>query len=333
MADTNDVGETILPKKSFTTYVSFVGGKDATGTVWVDEFIMTGSRGDLAGAMWNSTFVCPTGWYYWLPRTDGIVSHGYENTRLTTEESHTGLTSLMFDLPFDREVQDAFVGAKRVPLDNTVKPGDVVRISSWIKASELVPDSAARYPDGWSCGFTAMFFTATGNNAGFDVISGVDNHFKFPPVTEFDWTEYTLDVKVPEKAVAMAVRLHPYSRITGKLYWDDLTLKVIGKASDMKDNDKNSPLTFELGNNYPNPFNPSTTIEYSIPDAGRVTLEIFNILGQNVLTLVDEEQSRGRYQIMWDGKDKAGSLVGSGVYFYQLRTSKAVTVKKMILLK
>ena len=68
---------------------------------------------------------------------DIVISHGYENTRLTTAEAHSGVTSLMFDLPFDRDVHDAFIGAKRVPLDNTVKPGDVVRMSVWIKRSAL----------------------------------------------------------------------------------------------------------------------------------------------------------------------------------------------------
>jgi len=335
VADTNDVSETILPRESFTTIVSFVGGKDATGTVWVDEFIMSEKRGREAGAMWNSTFICPTGWFYWLPRTDDVVSRGYENTRLTSEEAHSGETSLMFYLPFDREVHDAFIGVKRIPLDNTVEPGDTVRVSVWIKATDLVPDSAAAYPLTWSCGFTPMFFKSADNNAGFDEIrtGTIDSHFEFPAVTEFDWTEYTMDYTIPEETGAMSVRLHPYTRFTGTIYFDDFTVKEIGETTDIEDNDKNTPLTFELGNNYPNPFNPTTTLEYSIPDAGRITLEIFNVLGQNVLTLVDEDQPRGRYQVMWDGKDKAGSLVGSGIYFYQLRTSKAVTVKKMVLLK
>ena len=72
-----------------------------------------------------------------------------------------------------------------------------------------------------------MFYRSTGNNAGYDVISGVDYHFKFPPVTEFDWTEYYLDVKVPEEAVAMAVRLHPYAKMTGTIYFDDLSVEKL----------------------------------------------------------------------------------------------------------
>ena len=80
VADTNAVGETILPEDSYTTIVSFVGGPNATGTVWVDDFIMADQRGAMWSAMWNDTFICPTGWFYWLPSTDGAISHGYENT-------------------------------------------------------------------------------------------------------------------------------------------------------------------------------------------------------------------------------------------------------------
>ena len=131
----------------------------------------------------------------------------------------------------------------------------------------------------------------------------------------------------------MSVRLHPYTRITGTIYFDDLTIKVIGTATDVDDSGNDLPFKFELANNYPNPFNPTTTISYSIPKADRVTLQIFNVLGQRVRTLVNIEQAAGRYQVQWNGKDEMGNAVGSGVYFYQLNTSRQVTVKKMVLIK
>ncbi len=261
----------------------------------------------------------------------------------------------MFDLPFDRDQGDAFIGAKRVWLDQsgyepgktgswlnqTLNPGDWIRIKVWIKAENLVPDSAAAYPESWACGFTPIFFGSADNNSGFgdNELNGVDYHFTFPAVTEFDWTEYYLDVKIPEvpdvsqEVKAMSVRLHPYLQFTGTIYFDDLSVKVIGKADAIDDLSKNMPLEFDLANNYPNPFNPSTTIAYTIPDAGKVTLEIFNVLGQHIQTLINEDQGAGRYQVMWDGRDKSGNTIGSGIYFYQLTTNRAVTVKKMVLLK
>ena len=120
-------------------------------------------------------------------------------------------------------------------MTQSLGPGDVVRIKVWIKAENLVPDSAAAYPDPWSCGFTPIFFGSADNNAGFghNELRANDAHFKFPPVTEFDWTEYTMDVKIPEvpdvskEVKAMSVRLHPYSRMTGTIYFDDLTVEKL----------------------------------------------------------------------------------------------------------
>jgi hypothetical protein len=100
------------------------------------------------------------------------------------------------------------------------------------------------------------------------------------------------------------------------------------------------PKAFELHQNYPNPFNPSTTIRFTVHGSGFVnsqplhtTLKIYNVRGQLVRTLVDEEKSRGAYVVTWDGKDQDGGYVSSGVYFYQLSAGEQSEVKKMVLLK
>ncbi len=95
-----------------------------------------------------------------------------------------------------------------------------------------------------------------------------------------------------------------------------------------------SPLTFELKQNYPNPFNPTTTIKYTIPQLngvethGRVSLRVYNILGEEVATLVNKQQAPGNYTVQFDA-----SNLPSGVYFYTLRVGNFVATKKMILLK
>jgi hypothetical protein len=88
------------------------------------------------------------------------------------------------------------------------------------------------------------------------------------------------------------------------------------------------PSTFALHQNYPNPFNPSTTISYDLPVRARVKLVIYNLLGQEVATLVNGEQEPGRYNVKFDA-----SGLPSGIYFYRLEASKFVDVKKMILVK
>jgi hypothetical protein len=85
--------------------------------------------------------------------------------------------------------------------------------------------------------------------------------------------------------------------------------------------------------NYPNPFNPSTTIEFSLSHCGYVTIEIFNIRGQKVKTLVNEEMLSGEHRIIWNGKDDKGRQLPSGIYLYKLATDYEVVTRKMMLLK
>lgn len=96
------------------------------------------------------------------------------------------------------------------------------------------------------------------------------------------------------------------------------------------------PKAFLLAQNYPNPFNPSTTISYAIPeDNGQVAvrLNVFNIRGQLVRTLVDQSQGPGTYNVNWDGADSRGRRIGSGVYFYRLVAADFVSTRKMVVLK
>ncbi len=94
-----------------------------------------------------------------------------------------------------------------------------------------------------------------------------------------------------------------------------------------------TPETFTLEQNYPNPFNPSTTISYAIGKAQQVTLSIFNILGQKVVTLVQGNQTAGYHQVMWNGKNSNGVNVPSGIYFYNVHSTQGNITKKMILMK
>jgi hypothetical protein len=117
------------------------------------------------------------------------------------------------------------------------------------------------------------------------------------------------------------------------------------------------PTEYSLAQNYPNPFNPTTTIRYAIPsteqraerreqrgesreqrtdsglDALRTTLKIYNILGQEVRALVDEEREPGYYAVTWDGRDEGGNEVPSGVYFYRIQAGDFSATRRMVLMK
>jgi hypothetical protein len=94
------------------------------------------------------------------------------------------------------------------------------------------------------------------------------------------------------------------------------------------EDENNIPIVFKLTQNYPNPFNPSTTIKYSIPEAAKVKLTLFNLLGEELKTLVNEEKVAGNYSIEFNA-----SSLPSGVYFYQLKAGDFTSVKKMLLIK
>ncbi len=115
-------------------------------------------------------------------------------------------------------------------------------------------------------------------------------------------------------------------------YTELLILTNVNQVSD------EIPGTFSLVQNYPNPFNPSTTIHYDIPQESDVRLTVFNVLGQQVRTLVGTTQSAGSYEAVWDGRNTAGEQVSSGVYLYKLDATSTdgqhfVNIKKMLMMK
>jgi len=112
----------------------------------------------------------------------------------------------------------------------------------------------------------------------------------------------------------------------GKVFRTDNT----GGLTEIKVNNENIPQNYELKQNYSNPFNPQTTVNYSIKENGFVTLKIFNILGRNIVILINGTQNAGNYKINFEA-DKYS--ISSGIYYYELKTNNFRSVKKMIIIK
>ena len=93
------------------------------------------------------------------------------------------------------------------------------------------------------------------------------------------------------------------------------------------------PSALSVGQNYPNPFNPSTTIEYTLPKAGAVTIRVFDMLGRQIRLLASGEQSAGKHSVVWDGRDNHGVDVMSGVYYYRVETASGSISRKMMLVR
>ena len=93
------------------------------------------------------------------------------------------------------------------------------------------------------------------------------------------------------------------------------------------------PTEFAIYQNYPNPFNPITNIKYDLPSDAHTVMEVFDIMGKHVKTLVDENQTAGFKTIKWDATNSAGNNVAAGMYIYQIKSGSYNETKKMILLK
>ncbi|MCU0643876.1 MAG: T9SS type A sorting domain-containing protein, partial [bacterium] len=95
----------------------------------------------------------------------------------------------------------------------------------------------------------------------------------------------------------------------------------------------NHPEDFLMMQNFPNPFNPSTQISYALPQASHVVLKIFNLMGQEIKTLVDGLQTAGAHSVSWDGIDSLGKRACSGIYICQLQIGVFLKSKKMLLVE
>jgi len=94
-----------------------------------------------------------------------------------------------------------------------------------------------------------------------------------------------------------------------------------------------SMMPIKFMKNFPNPFNPDTTIQFELSEGGKTELEIFNVKGQKVAKLIDAELAGGVHSVVWNGNDANGKRVSSGVYFYQIKCDNQVKTKKMIMIK
>ncbi|KAA3611038.1 MAG: T9SS C-terminal target domain-containing protein [Calditrichaeota bacterium] len=117
---------------------------------------------------------------------------------------------------------------------------------------------------------------------------------------------------------------------SGSVVMDTFVVEV-EKATGLED--LNIPVKFSLKQNYPNPFNPTTLIVYSIPKSSDVSLVVYDILGQEVVSLVNKNQKVGTHQVVWNGRDNSNNPVSSGMYFYKIKADNFEQSKKMVLMK
>ena len=221
-------------------------------------------------------------------------------------------------------------GTFEVHLDNTEMVGTlqftIVDLPGNMTVTNVTP--VGRFDDGIVDGSSEEMENGTYYFLGYDFASGIEAGSG--PILEF---EVEFNSTLTNSSIIMSMVnysagdaganpltsvFHSFAQFTGYLDLEE-TVSVPGE--------------FALHPNFPNPFNPSTMIAYDLATDSNVRLEIFDIMGRNVNTLVNEKQTVGRHFVMWDASDEFGQQVSAGVYLYRLHTGNNVLTQKMILMK
>jgi len=173
-------------------------------------------------------------------------------------------------------------------------------------------------------GFTISYVLALAFNSSNDVFAGTYGYGVFRSRDNGEnWEEWNNGLT---EINVQALLPNPNEYIFAGTFEKGI-YRSLNSTTSIEAEDFNHPRV-SLSQNYPNPFNPTTNIKFRIPDFGFVSLKVYNILGRQITTLINEEISAGTYEVEFVGKN-----LPSGIYFYQLKTGNHIEIKKMMLLK
>jgi hypothetical protein len=304
--------------------------KDATGTAWFDS-VSCGTSPDWSMGLFNGGAEDPVGWLDWYS-TSEVGFAGLDST-----EARSGLYSALLKERDDNADEMVFY-SEPVPAD----PDTWYKITVWAKWDSIntddkfLPSNVVTDRDNDRLGMCFFYHSNTPLRQGWSLAQPGDQFYYFDQRDSTGgWTEYTVISKSPADAVGLSCRARFTSFPKGYVWYDDFSIKPVDvlMTGVFDDNPIRIPMNFELSQNYPNPFNPSTSIGFILNRTGDVQLEIFNILGQKVRTLVDAYRKAGAYRVVWDGCDDSGLRVGSGVYIYRLIQDGLVISKRMVMIQ
>lgn len=312
----------VLPTDADSLVVAFKFGANATGTVWLDDIFMRNApgAGGWLGDLFNANFGTPDGWFFWKGQmSEGVAGKGVVS--ISRNFAHTGDHSLVVSDDATNPDEVVLIGER-----NGVQGNRVYQVSAWVKTVGVNTNVPFDVEKG-------IFFTVTYHKdaPGWAEVRGEDFFVVDQSVTDKDWSLYTFTLTTPADANRMSIRGRFQHQATGAAYFDDFAV-VEGNVTRVKDGGA-VPAAYALSQNYPNPFNPETRISYALPKNTHVTIEIYNTLGQKVRTLVDADKAAGNYEILWDGHNDRGQVVGTGLYFYQLRTPDAKLTRRMLFIR
>ena len=299
-----------------------------TGTVWVDDFfIRPATEGEWAGDFFNPNVDVPDGWFYWWPdfsagkpdwaplgkvaAWDTPVFAGQ-----TQDEARSGVSSLKMR----KDATGYEVVVNSDPVD-FVNDGTPLVFSAWVKTDlpEGMADLANSDPSN-AMGFTVTWHDGTMGADGWGEVGGSDYRFTVAGDST-DWIQYQGVLTPPANATQFSLRARYWHNFIGTTYWDDFSvMRTIPLATeDEYDNTVSTPREFRLLDAYPNPFNPQVNIAFEMPQEGNVKLSIYDISGQLVSTLINNNTfGVGKHRIQWNAMTNNGTQVPTGIYLVRL---------------
>ena len=181
---------------------------------------------------------------------------------------------------------------------------------------------------------SGTLYTFTSSDNGNTWVQDDGYRLRYDSFTEFD--VYSLNdpklVRLPDGRYRIYVAAM-IKQSDGSMEYSILSATSTSTPTGIEKTSDVMPAAFRLENNWPNPFNPGTIIQYSVPATAPVELSIFDATGRKIRQLVNQVQAPGTYRVYWDGTDASGAVMPSGVYFYRLRSNGFMLTKQMVLLK
>jgi hypothetical protein len=328
---TNYVGAVTVSTEPDSVIAVAVMGKDATGTVWFDNVDCNTNSGWTMG-MFGGDAETPLGWMFWKES-----GHWNFCDMITDEGAHSGSNDILL-YEADNNSDEMVYYSEPVP----AKPDTWYKLGVWVQTDSVDTNSqwiaSNAVPNYVNNRVNVCFFFHKAPIYGNWDLTGGDQFFYIDQRdVQKGWTHYTVVALAPSDAAGLSVRARLNSFTTGYAWYDDFTIEEITLIATSIE-DQPTPIAiistdFQLANNYPNPFNPQTIIEFKVPQTGQVVLSVYNSLGQKIRTLVNETRPAGIYQVLWNGRDDYGNVVASGIYLYQLRGENALITKKMTFIK
>jgi Secretion system C-terminal sorting domain len=324
-------GSVLLTAVPMTTTCEAIMESGATGTSWFDDFFI-GSEDDWTVGFNGGDCSTPTGWGHWSAGGDAGYSQMEE-----VANAHSGSYVAKMMETDDGDDEMNFDGE---PI--ALEANEWYEFSVWVNITDAAPIADNKFSttvigDRIADRASLCFYFLSDWEFGWSPTGGDQFiHFDQRSATSDGWVNYRGLAQAPADAIGgkLLGRIHP--DFQGTVLYDDFVIrKVITQSVDVPEFGSGNtvsvvPTEVVLDQNYPNPFNGSTLINFTLPSSGKVSLQVFDILGRSVATLIDDNMVAGNHTAYFS---ISSGEFSSGIYFYRLATSEGVAVRRMVYVK